>query len=105
MNKRLVFFPQVDKDVDEASLFIAQDDLARAYRFLDATSDTYRSIAEAPGLGSFYSFQHPDLQGIRRRFVKEFPNYLIFYRETYDTVEILRVLHGSRDLSKLFGDV
>ena len=30
-------------------------------------------------------------------------NYLIFYRVRDDTVEVLRVIHGARDLGAIFG--
>lgn len=30
-----------------------------------------------------------------------FHNYLIFYRETEETVEILRVVHGARDYERI----
>ena len=32
-----------------------------------------------------------------------FDNYLIFYRPTERGVEIIRVIHGSRDIEDLFG--
>lgn len=34
---------------------------------------------------------------------ERFADYLIFYRRFEDRIEILRVLHGARDLEGLFG--
>lgn len=44
-------------------------------------------------------------KNIRSWVVTEFTSYLIFYRELPDGsgVEIVRVLHGARDLDALFG--
>lgn len=50
-------------------------------------------------LGEFASSH---LQGIRRWKVKGFPNFLIFYRSTDEGVEIIRILHGARDLDAIF---
>jgi toxin ParE1/3/4 len=104
VSKPLIVLPQADRDTDEASVFLAERDQERALRFLDAASETYRLIAESPGVGSVYPFRSPHVQDIRRRFVRGFREYLIFYRETDDAVVVLRVLHGSRDLTALLGD-
>ena len=34
--------------------------------------------------------------------VRKFDNYLIFYRSTPEGLEIVRVVHGARDLPSLF---
>lgn len=40
--------------------------------------------------------------GIRQWRLPGFENYLIFYRPLDDGVEILRVLHGARDIQRIF---
>ena len=42
---------------------------------------------------------------IRQWRVKDFKEYLIFYRIQDDRVEILRVLHGARDLEGLLSNL
>jgi toxin ParE1/3/4 len=51
-----------------------------------------------PGIGSPQSFENPMLAGVRRWPVEGFENYLIFYRTDDEHVEIIRVLHGARDI-------
>ncbi|MGH9438287.1 MAG: type II toxin-antitoxin system RelE/ParE family toxin, partial [Terriglobia bacterium] len=34
--------------------------------------------------------------------VKDFPKYLIFYRPIRDGIEVVRVIHGARDIPALF---
>jgi len=41
---------------------------------------------------------------LRRRPVRGFENFLIFYRESGGRVEIIRVLHGARDIESLLED-
>jgi plasmid stabilization system protein ParE len=84
--------------------YIAQDSLATAERFLDAFEKTLDLLTKSPLIGNLYPFRHPRLGGIRRFFVKGFPNHLIFYRvhPKRQTIEIIRVLYASRDIQKLF---
>ena len=56
-----------------------------------------------PQMGSPREFGDPRLFGIRVWRVKGFPRHLIFYRTIEGDVEIVRVLHGARDLPSLLG--
>jgi toxin ParE1/3/4 len=80
--------------------YIAQDNLPAADRLLDAAEETFQLIAESPDIGSQRSFRK--LVGIRSRPVSGFRNYLVFYQTRRKTVVIVRVLHGMRDLPRLF---
>jgi plasmid stabilization system protein ParE len=44
-------------------------------------------------------------KGLRFYPLKKFENYLMFYRtvEEEEVVEIVRIVHGARDLPRLFG--
>ncbi|MEX1025024.1 MAG: type II toxin-antitoxin system RelE/ParE family toxin [Planctomycetota bacterium] len=42
------------------------------------------------------------LAGLRSFPVKGFDKHLIFYRSTEHGIEVLRVLHGARDLGTIF---
>jgi toxin ParE1/3/4 len=43
-----------------------------------------------------------DLEGVRRLPVKGFENYLIFYVPRSGGIDVIRVLHGARDIDNLF---
>ena len=45
------------------------------------------------------------LQGLRYFVLTKFPNYLLFYRllAAEQSIEIVRIVHGARDLPTLFG--
>lgn len=49
-------------------------------------------------------FTTPGLEGIRSWVVKGFENYIVFYREIPGAIEVLRVLHGARDVLRALGE-
>lgn len=44
----------------------------------------------------------PSLRGMRRSRVENFGDYLIFYRPVDRGIEVVRVIHGARDIEALF---
>jgi toxin ParE1/3/4 len=80
--------------------YIARDNVEAADRLLRAAEDTFILIAKHPTLGSQRSFRK--IVGVRSRAVTGFKNYLVFYQLRGDKVVIVRVLHGMRDLPRLF---
>lgn len=98
MSYRLRILPAADADVDDAALIIARDNLPAALRFYDAVDKTYRQIRDHPNRWARYELDEPRLASLRKRAVTGFRNYLIFYRVDADMVEIIRVLHGARDI-------
>lgn len=97
--------PGAEKDVDDLALFIAKNSHAQAMRFYDAINSTYEMILEAPGRWAVYGFTNSRLKDICKRSVLEFPKHLVFYRIDADMVEIVRVLHGARDLAAVFAEM
>jgi len=77
---------------------VAQDNLGAADRLLDRIDHICGLLADNPQLGA----ARPDLAPALRYFVVG--NYLIMYREAPHGVEIVRVVHGARDLPSLFQD-
>jgi toxin ParE1/3/4 len=102
MNFGLRILPAADHDVDEVAAYFAKESIEQATRFYDAVSATYKMILEAPNRWPFYGLTHPRLRELRKRSVVGFRNYLVFYRIDADMVEIVRVLHGARDLPAIF---
>jgi len=52
-------------------------------------------------LGDCAHFSKSELTDIRSLVITDFPNYIIFYRVLSDAVQIVRVLHGARDIEKV----
>ena len=72
-------------------------------RFLNATTQAYRRLAEMPGIGSPRNYGQ-NFSGLRMWHVPEFPKYLIFYRAIDTELTILRVLHGAQNIEQIFSD-
>ena len=85
-------------DIVELATYIGRDSVDAANRFLDATDETFAMLAQQPFLGAEYPGRKPRLDGIRVFRVKKFPNHLAFYIAREDGIEVVRVLHGARDL-------
>ncbi len=87
--------------VDIADYLEQVGGLASAERFLAAVEQALGQLAGLPKMGSPWETSHPRLQGLRTWPVPGFRNHVIFYRPLDDGIDLLRVLHGSRDTNAL----
>jgi toxin ParE1/3/4 len=88
--------PLADNDVDAHADRIARDNLSAALQFLDAVQANYDRIGDNPQIGAS-RYAHL-LEGLRVWGVPNFENYLVFYIEHSSYIDIIRVLHGARDI-------
>ena len=78
--------------------YIANDNVAAADRVLDTLDSRMQLLADHPLLGP----ARPDIAPDLRYLISD--NYLILYRVLPDAVEIVRVLHGARNLTAILAD-
>ncbi len=102
MSGEVIRHPASTRDIDAIAVFIADCNAEAAFRFLEAIESTYRILAEMPEAGVAREYGNPELCGLRMFPVRDFPNHLIFYRPVAVGIEVLRVLHASRDIEALF---
>lgn len=78
-------------DLEEIVRYLGERDPAAATRMTDRLEAECWRLARDPGIGQ----PRPDLAPN----VRFFPvgSYLIFYRESAEGIQVLRVLHGARD--------
>ena len=88
--------PAAGTDVIEAAAYIARDNFPAAIKWIDTIDEKLRLLSEFPGLGT----AREELATALRSF--PVGNYLIFYRPLSDGIEVVRVLHGARDLRRIF---
>ena len=93
--------PDARMDLVDLFVYIGQHDQEAADRFLRAVDQTIEKLAAMPGLGGPCELDNPNLADLKVWPVKGFKKYLIFYRLTDEGIEIVRVLYGGRDISKL----
>jgi plasmid stabilization system protein ParE len=91
--KRFVLTPRAKRDVNEIWDYIADDNIAAADRVLDALDSAMSKLAKNPGIGHW----REDLIDNRHRFFLVY-SYLIVYRHETKPLQVIRVLHASRNL-------
>lgn len=97
--------PEVRRDLVNSADYISQGNLDAALRFLEAVESTIAFLADNREAGERFRFSDNRVSEVRSRTVEGFRNYIVFYRPLDDGIEIVRVLHGARDIDSLFGKV
>ncbi|MBX6312378.1 MAG: type II toxin-antitoxin system RelE/ParE family toxin [Isosphaeraceae bacterium] len=85
-----------------AGRLLAQRNLGASRRFYEATERAFQQLAHRPGPGAPLDSDNPHLAGLRCSTVPGYKKYLIFYRPIENGIEVLRVIHGARDIESLF---
>ena len=76
-----------------------------ADRFLNAANATLELLAAHPESGRLFVSRKQGLRGIRQMPISDgFEKNLLFYFPLPDGVDLVRVIHGSRDLERLLGE-
>jgi toxin ParE1/3/4 len=104
VKRRVVRAGLAEVDLLEHLDYIADDNPDAASRFIQAVEKALERLSEMPEIGAVREFDNPRLAGVRLWPVPKFSRYLIFYQVTEDSIRILRVLHGARDIPSLFED-
>ena len=93
---RLRISPRASEDLIEIWSYIAEDSVANADAFIDKMYETIQFLADKPGLGRHREELAPGIQSF------PFGRYIIFYRVVAGAIEVVRVLHGARDIENTF---
>jgi len=102
MRRSIRLRPAADHDLDEHFLYLAEEagnDVA--LRFLDATRACFDHLLESPEIGTLRIFKNPELEGLRMFPVRGFEMHLVFYRPAHWGIDVIRVLHGARDIERI----
>ncbi len=86
-------------DLLAITTYVAADSRSAADRLLDQLYEACVGLGETPEAWPVVP-RYADL-GVRRRVVG---NYLVFYRVIADSVVVLHVLHGARDLDAVLSE-
>lgn len=90
MRVPLILRPEAQVDLFRARDWYENQQPGLGRAFVDAVDETLEQISATP------EGYVVILKGVRRRKLRRFP-YLVYYRLLNDRVEIIGVLHGSRD--------
>lgn len=92
----LIISPEAEQDLLDIWLYIAEDNPTNADRFLDRLEANALKLVEFTEIGT----DRPELAfGL-----KSFPvdRYILYYRTAPDGIELIRILHGSRGINRVF---
>lgn len=93
----------------------AQDDILRqfrwylvehdahtaAFRFVEAVEASVARLSSMPHIGAERELRNPALVELRFWPVKDFEEFPIFYVVEGETLRVIRILHGKRDLDRI----
>jgi toxin ParE1/3/4 len=106
VNPPVTFRPRARRDVIEQMLYLEeQANEEAAVRYYDAVVATCHLVAAQPLCGKIFETRVGPLEGLRRFPVSgAFSKYLIFYQSTPGGIDVVRVLHGSRDIQAILDE-
>lgn len=90
--------PRANRDLAAIEDYIAADSPAAARRTIIALRSKCRMLSRTPRIGKRRDELAPDLRSFPMK------NYTIFYRLAEKGIEIIRILHGARDIERIFSE-
>lgn len=94
--RRIIYSAPARNDLLEIWDYIKDDSESAADSFINRIKDTLSRLATAPELGRPRTELHPEFRSM------PVSSYVVFYRALPETVEVIRIVHGARDLSEVF---
>ena len=88
--------PLAETDILEIWDYIAEDSLAAADRWVDQLDEQFRVLATQPMMGRARDELAPGVRSF------PFGHYVVFYVPLDYGIDIVRVLHGARDIDAVF---
>ncbi len=97
---QILFTPLATEDLREIWVYLAENAGSEtANKFLSAVKKKCETVAEFPEIGRV---RHEYLVNLRSF---PFGNYIIFYLPLDKGIEVLRIIHGSRDIQQIFDEM
>ncbi|MEM6502118.1 MAG: type II toxin-antitoxin system RelE/ParE family toxin [Cyanobacteria bacterium P01_C01_bin.89] len=86
------------QDLDEISDYFLTQSINAGANFVSAFEKKCRHLAQFPYIGKSYEAIRPNLRGL------SLMGYIIFYQVNEDSIDIIRVVSGYRNMKNLFGN-
>ena len=88
--------PQAEADILEIWDYIAEDSIVEADRWVDRLDEKLSLWATQPMTGQARDGLAPRIRSL------SFGRYVVFFEPLADGIDVVRVLHGSRDIDITF---
>lgn len=94
--------PRARRDQNEIVEHLAPESLDAALLFISKLHETYGVIGAQPRVGHLRADMRGDeKRPIRCLTVNGFPNHLVFYQVAGEDIDVVRILHGARDIESV----
>lgn len=93
---RIIRTPKANDDLLAIWEYIAERNVPAADALIRRIDATLQTLASQPGIGQRQDQYRPGLRCL------SVGAYLIFYLTRDDGIEVIRILHGARDIPRLF---
>ena len=101
MRRPLIVLPAAKEDlIAQADYFEERGGRVLEDRFLQECAAGFERLSRFPESGTIIRYKHLKLEGCRFIRVPEFEKMPIFYNPLPERIEILRILHGARDIEE-----
>jgi toxin ParE1/3/4 len=94
--KAILFSRRADKDFDDIIDFL-HERTSCSPRFVEALNHCLRDVASMPDLGSVHFSGSFGIAKVRTYKIPHFP-YIVVYSSRTTCIEVVRILHTSRDI-------
>lgn len=99
MSRRYVVRPAADRDIDEISGYLEENaGIDISLQFISEVYAAFALLATQPEMGWRLKSRFANHEVRVFRVSSRFSDYLILYHLCFGRLEIVRVVHGSRDL-------
>ncbi|PWQ94875.1 type II toxin-antitoxin system RelE/ParE family toxin [Leucothrix arctica] len=96
--------PVASDDIDEIVDYLAESSIPAAQGFVKDLQQCFVLLTENPKIGIKREYHSAALSGMKMFPLKKLSTYLVFYLSDDQTIDIIRVLHGQRDIERLFNN-
>ena len=76
--KPIIRRPKAAQDVEGHATYVADGSIDAALRFLERAEQTIKGLALFPSSGAPFPTRIAELDGLRTKLVKDFPNHVVF---------------------------
>ena len=82
-------------DLDDIWFYVAQDNLVAAERLIERVDDVTRRLLDFPRIGPAKPHIATEMRTL------PVGRYMILYRVTPETIDLVRIVHQARDISRI----